>query len=284
MLETIAKQMADSVKEAVTKAVNDVSEKYDAEISALRKQIEDMPKPEKGDKGESVTIEDVRPVIEEAIAAIEVPKGDKGDSVTLEDVKPLVDEAVKGIKIPVPDISYLEKRIEDAISSIPEPEKGDKGDSPSPDEVAKAMEGHFAKWQLDFERKADLILEKAIDRMPKAKDGVDGKNAVELEDFSIELDNDGRTVKMLLKRGEDIIERCVKINAILDKGVFRDGEAYEKGDGVTFGGCFWISQKDAPEGRPGNTDDWRMAVKRGRDGRESVKVERQIDKVAVNAG
>lgn len=283
MLEMIAKQLADSVKEAVAKAVNEVSAKYDAEIASLRKQIEDMPQPEKGDKGDSVTIDDIRPIIDEAVAAIEIPKGDKGDSVTIEDVMPIIDEAVKGIQIPQTDITHLEKRIEDAISNIPKPEKGDKGDSPSPDEVAKAMEGHFAKWQLDFERKADLILEKAIDRIPKPKDGADGKNAVELEDFEIELSDDGRTVKMLLKRGEEIIERSVKINAILDKGVFRDGEFYEKGDGVTYGGCFWIGQKDAPQGKPGESDDWRLAVKRGRDGRESVKIERQ-GKVAVNAG
>jgi hypothetical protein len=43
---------------------------------------------------------------------------------------------------------------------------------------------------------------------------------------------------------------------------------YRKGDGVTWGGSFWIAQKDAPEGRPGLSDDWRLAVKKGRDGRD----------------
>lgn len=55
----------------------------------------------------------------------------------------------------------------------------------------------------------------------------------------------------------------------LDKGVFREGDVYERGDGVTFGGSWWIAQKDAPDGKPGLSADWRLAVKRGRDGKDA---------------
>jgi hypothetical protein len=60
-----------------------------------------------------------------------------------------------------------------------------------------------------------------------------------------------------------------RMNVVLDRGVFREAHAYEHGDGVTFGGSYWIAQKDAPEGKPGTSPDWRLAVKKGRDGADA---------------
>lgn len=51
-----------------------------------------------------------------------------------------------------------------------------------------------------------------------------------------------------------------------DRGVWREGE-YEKGDSVTFGGSVFIAQRDTND-RPETSDSWRLAVKRGRDGRD----------------
>lgn len=62
------------------------------------------------------------------------------------------------------------------------------------------------------------------------------------------------------------VSRQFSLPVVLDRGVFREASAYERGDGVTFGGSFWIAQKDAPEGKPGTSPDWRLAVKKGRDG------------------
>lgn len=63
----------------------------------------------------------------------------------------------------------------------------------------------------------------------------------------------------------------VRYPGLLDKGVFREGESYERGDGVTFAGSWWIAQVDAPETKPGTSADWRLAVKKGRDGRDVQK-------------
>lgn len=224
-LDEVVKDIANTVKESVGEAIASVKARYDDRIKELEEKIDAIPKPEKGDKGDSVTIEDVKPLIEEAVSSIEIPI----------------------------------------------PADGKDGVAPTADEVAKAMECIFAKWALDFERKADGVLSKAIDAIPKPKDG---KDALELEDFDLSLADDGRTVTMSLKRGDTVIEKSVKLPVPLDADVYRDGQSYEKGDGVTYGGCWWIAQKDAPEGKPGASDDWRLSVKRGRDGRESVKIER----------
>lgn len=66
------------------------------------------------------------------------------------------------------------------------------------------------------------------------------------------------------------VRREAILPVVLDKGVYRETEAYEHGDATTFGGSLWIAQKDAPTGKPGEpgSDGWRLAVKRGRDGRD----------------
>jgi integrin beta 3 len=56
--------------------------------------------------------------------------------------------------------------------------------------------------------------------------------------------------------------------AVLDRGVYQAGRTYAKGDGVTFGGSFWIAQAATSE-KPGDgATSWRLAVKAGREGRE----------------
>ncbi len=54
----------------------------------------------------------------------------------------------------------------------------------------------------------------------------------------------------------------------LYRGIYAAGEAYAKGDAVTFGGSLWIASAETGE-RPGaGATAWRLAVKAGRDGRE----------------
>lgn len=265
-LEEIVKSIAEIVKESVKSAIGGVYEKYDARFSDIEEKIKSIPAPEKGEKGDSVTFDDVKPIIQDAIK-----------------------EAISSIEIKEPDISHLEEAVKVAIEGIPEVSDGKDGIngingkdgengkngldgiSPSADDVAKSMEHIFAKWALDFERKADGVLEKAIDRMPKAKDG---RDAIDIDGFDLSLGEDDRTVTVSLKRGQTVIEKSIKIHSLIDRGVYSDSGAYEKGDGVSYAGSFWIVQKDGPEGKPGSSDDFRLAVKRGRDGKEVVKLDK----------
>jgi thiazole synthase ThiGH ThiG subunit len=57
---------------------------------------------------------------------------------------------------------------------------------------------------------------------------------------------------------------------VLDAGVWAAGRAYAKGDAVTYGGSLWICQQASATARPETAEGaraWRLAVKRGRDGR-----------------
>jgi len=73
----------------------------------------------------------------------------------------------------------------------------------------------------------------------------------------------GRTLRLAV--GEAVHE--IKTAIVLDAGVWKDGTAYVAGDGVTLGGSFFIAQT-ATSAKPGGSDDWRLAVKRGNDGKD----------------
>lgn len=75
--------------------------------------------------------------------------------------------------------------------------------------------------------------------------------------------DNGRTLRFAL--GGKVV-REVRTAIVLDAGVWRAG-AYQKGDGVTLGGSFFIAQEDTGE-KPEAGNAWRLAVKRGRDGRD----------------
>jgi collagen type III alpha len=53
---------------------------------------------------------------------------------------------------------------------------------------------------------------------------------------------------------------------MLDRGVYRAGNNYEKGDAVTWDGNIWIAQTETKD-KPGETNSWRLAVRKGRDGK-----------------
>ncbi len=67
-------------------------------------------------------------------------------------------------------------------------------------------------------------------------------------------------------------ERKVFVLPILiDRGVWKHDHAYERGDCTTSDGGLWIAQVDSQSERPGNSSKaWRLAVKRGRDGKDAV--------------
>jgi hypothetical protein len=139
---------------------------------------------------------------------------------------------------------------------------GVDGKSVTLEEVRPLFDAAFAQWALEFERRAAAAFEKAVDRIAPPKDGRDG---LTVENLGLELEEDGRTLRFVLADGERRHVAAVKLAIPLDRGVFKDGQRYERGDVVTFGGSMWIAQKDAPTGRPGSSVDWRLAVKHGRD-------------------
>lgn len=242
----------------------------DADMEALKEHLSELVKaiPAPAD-GQSVTVEDVAPLIREEVAkaVAEVPPAKDGESVTVDDVRPiladLVGKAVADLPPPAPgkdaDMEALRAHLGDLVKGIQLPTV------PSIDEVAATFERRFSDLTLSWERQARETFDKAADRMPIPKDG---RDALPLESFHLALGEDGRTVTVKMQAGDVVVEKSVKIASVIDRGVFSAEKSYEQGDGTTYGGCYWIAQKDAPEGVPGGSADWRLAVKKGRDGKD----------------
>ncbi|MEC9246286.1 MAG: hypothetical protein VYB05_16095 [Pseudomonadota bacterium] len=100
------------------------------------------------------------------------------------------------------------------------------------------------------------------------QDGKDGADGLGFDD--LEVVHDGlRTFTFRFAKGEQVKEFPFTLPVVLDCGVFKSGETYTAGDGVTWGGSFWIAQKDTTD-KPGEGDGWRLAVKKGRDGKDGI--------------
>lgn len=232
-------------------------EQASAEFPALvQRSIDALPAPEPGKDGTSVTVADIEPMLRSLVEAIPRPKdGLDGKSITLDELRPLVEEAVASVPVP--------KDGRDGIN----------GQSVTVDQVlialAPSIEAAIAKAVLETERRGMDLIQRAIERIPVPKDGTDGKDGADgfsLDDLQIDDDGDG-TMTLRFVRGELVREKSIRYPRG-DRGIYREEGDYRKGDGTTYGGSFWIAQKDAPEGKPGLSEDWRLAVKKGRDGRD----------------
>jgi integrin beta 3 len=81
--------------------------------------------------------------------------------------------------------------------------------------------------------------------------------------------DDGRTIVITLARnGEVVSQNVITTGLPIDRGVWKEG-SYARGDGVSLGGEYWIARRDTKL-RPiyGPNSDWRLAVKKGRDGKD----------------
>jgi Collagen triple helix repeat (20 copies) len=110
------------------------------------------------------------------------------------------------------------------------------------------------------------------DRGPKGEAGRNASDLTLLQEYLVEqidrtlktgkitTEDGGRT--LLWRLGDTVHE--IKTAIVLDAGVWKDGTTYVPGDGVTVGGSFFIAQAKT-NAKPGQSDDWRLAVKAGKD-------------------
>ena len=92
--------------------------------------------------------------------------------------------------------------------------------------------------------------------------------AVGEQSLSIALADDERTVVITRTTSTGLkLERKFTLPIVLDRGVYAASKQYARGDGITRSGSFYIAKVNGPKGLPGASDDWRLAVKAGKDGK-----------------
>ncbi len=274
------------VEQAVTDAVSRLPRAADGKSVTLEEvkplvevlvkaAVSEIPKPQ---DGKSVTADEVRPMLAELVAALpkpadgksvdpqevrdmvarevsEIPKPADGKSVTTEDLRPMLDamfdKALPG----------LVGRVEQAIAALPIPKDGK---SVSAEDLRPILEAEIAKGLVDLERRATDTLQRAVDRIPAPKDGINGKDGLSLDDFDASLD--GRDLSLSMRCGETVVTRTLKLAIPIYRGTFQSGQKSQANDVYTFGGALWMAKGDTDTKPP--SEDWRLMVQRGRDGKD----------------
>lgn len=85
---------------------------------------------------------------------------------------------------------------------------------------------------------------------------------------NIEADFDGeRRLTLRFTMGAQVKQVEVVLPVPIDRGIWDQDMGYERGDTVSFGGSLWIAQVKSRGQTPGTSPAFRLAAKKGRDGR-----------------
>ena len=123
------------------------------------------------------------------------------------------------------------------------------------------------------------IAQRTAALVPRGVDGVDGRDGRDgapgqdgadglgFDDLRVEYDGE-RSVEIVVEREGRRKSFPLRMPIPIYRGVFESGRGYEQSDTVTYGGSTWIALTDTKQA-PG-TADWRMQVKRGKDGKDGA--------------
>ena len=159
-------------------------------------------------------------------------------------------------------------------------------DGKSPDPVSEAQIGSQVEQYLKanppkpgqdglglagamIDRDGELIVTKTNGEAIKLGKVVGGKGQDGADFSDVEFDYDGERGLIIRGKHGEITKR---LPIPIDRGYWRDGLKAEKGDVYTEDGSAWIALKSTDK-KPsiGNSDDWRMMARKGRDGHKGDK-------------
>lgn len=102
----------------------------------------------------------------------------------------------------------------------------------------------------------------------KGQDGLDGRDGLGFDDIDVQFDGERSFSFKFVKGTQEKTFGSFVLPSVIYRGVYKEGQVYQKGDAATFGGSLWIAQKDTKT-KPGTHEDWKLAVKRGSDGKDA---------------
>jgi len=106
------------------------------------------------------------------------------------------------------------------------------------------------------------------------RDGIDGRDGLGFDDLSFEYDDRGR-LYAVYARGD--VSKRARIPGLYFQEVYKAGTSYLPGDVIQWGGDMWVARAEGELLTPGTgavaAQQWRMAVRRGREGKPGAKGE-----------
>lgn len=225
-------------------------------LRLVQEEVARIPAPENGkDADPELVASLVAEQVERAVAAIPAPQD--GKSVGVEDVAPLIEaevgKAVEALPVPRSIKGVIVNREGQAVFTYSD------GTTENIGQIA-GRDGTDVDWAA-----VEVKLRELVDAIPRPKDGKDG---FDLEDFDCQP-VDERTIKLMFSRGDAVHSYELEFPVTIYRGVFKLDEDYARGDATTWGGSLWIAEK-ATSAKPDSPDSgWRLAVKKGRDGKDA---------------
>ena len=273
----------------------------------VRQAVGALPPAQNGRDGLSVTLAEVVPLVtaevQRAVAAIPSappgPAGKDGASVTLDDVAPLVAKAVAliprpadgqhgkdGASVTVDDVRpLLRAEVKDAVAALPPPQAGRDGIG-----VVGALidrDGRLILTTSDGATKdcgvvvgapgrnvdpADVaeLVTKELAAWPRPKDGKDGADGLGFDGADLVFD-EATGYAFTVTAGER--SKSWPVPWPDYRGVWKYG-AYQKGWSCTKDGNLFIALEPTGAGdQPGQSPKWRLAVRRGQDGKDAKRAD-----------
>jgi hypothetical protein len=236
--------------QALEKQLESLPEQIDlsADLEVLKATVEGIVIPE---IPQLPDLPDIPAMVDEAVksAVASMPAPQDGKSVSLEDVAPLI-------------ASEVEKR----VGGLPAAKDGKDGiNGKDGVGLAGALIDRAGELVVTLTNGDTKNLGPVIGKDGEGTPGLDGFG---FDDLDVTYDGE-KTITLKFSRGEVVKQFPIVMPVVIDRGVFKDGNGYKAGDAVTWAGSIWIAQKDT-KAKPDSSDEWRLSVKRGRDGKDAV--------------
>lgn len=249
--KAFGQEIVKEVKSFVTKELAPLIKRLDD----LDKRFDALPAP---NDGKDADMNEVRSMITDELKSITEAVNAIKPAPELPDIPKMIDEAIAARM----DVEDMERSIEGVVRSV-------LSEIPQPVSVKSAL--------IDRDDHLILTLSNGDTKdlgVVVGKDGDPGKDGFGFDDLDFEYDGE-KTAYLKFSRGEDVKEFTLNMPVVIDRGVFSEGKEYLPGDGVTWGGSFWIAQQKTTD-KPDDKTSWRLAVKKGRDGRDGVMKEAPV--------
>jgi len=96
---------------------------------------------------------------------------------------------------------------------------------------------------------------------------VDGLHRFEIRQAT---DNERTLVVECLQASGKMHQLRLQLPVMIYRDIWTEDRSYDRGDVVTYSHSSWHSMTDGNQARPGMTDDWRLMVRQGRNGKDGV--------------
>lgn len=254
--ERQVEDLRNSIPEAQTAELPDISRMVSDAVSAI-----ELPAPKELPDINQLVNDAVSGAVKQITESIRIPED--GKSVTVEELRPLVEEVVSAS---LPEPVDIEKLAEVVAANIPSPEPGCDGK----DALSIELEP-FIDEKKSYPRGTYATHNGGLWRSHEKTHGMRGWECIVDGVSSVDIKQDNqRTFSISLERASGAVEiKSFDVPVTIYRDVFKAGTEYQPGDTVTWGGSMWHCNEPTTD-KPGETGSkgWTLAVKKGRDLRD----------------